>query len=307
MYLDKKFTVSVLMSTYNHCEFIETAINSILMQKCNFNVELIIADDFSTDNTQEIVNNVINKHNNGSWIKYTKHTINKGAYSNALWILNQAKNKYIALCEGDDYWTDPYKLQKQVDFLENNNEFNICYHDVFILNKKGNLKKDFINKTQKKISSKFDLAVWGNYIHTCSVVVRNNNFLENFDSEIYICDYISYMYFVNDGKIKKIEETMAVYRYGDGIWSNSSNTEKQKFIIDNIHNILKTTDDDTIKEIMKMRLNSIELFYLPKYLTKIENTSDRSVSFLINEKIPISIIFSLIIKKIILKIKLFLK
>ena len=96
MNLNKNFTVSVLMSTYNHSEFIEEAINSVLMQKCDFNVELIIADDFSSDNTKEIVNNVIKKHHNGNWIKYTRHIKNKGASSNAIWILNQSNNKYIA-------------------------------------------------------------------------------------------------------------------------------------------------------------------------------------------------------------------
>ena len=298
MNLDKNISVSVLMSTYNHSEFIEEAINSILIQKCTFKVDLIIADDFSTDNTQEIVNKIINIHINGNWIKYTRHTINKGAYSNALWILNQANNKYIALCEGDDYWTDPYKLQKQVDFLEKNQEFNLCYHDILILSENKILINDFINKTNKKITSIYDLAVWGNYIHTCSVVLRNNiDIIKKINTDINMCDYLIYMYFVNNGKIKKIDETMSVYRYGEGIWSNSSYIEKQKFMLDNIYNVLCTTQDDTIKEIMKLRLNSYSFYCLPKYLSKKEDLSVPSVSFEINEKIPTSILINVIKKK----------
>jgi glycosyltransferase involved in cell wall biosynthesis len=258
---------------------------------------------FSSDNTQEIVNKIINKHHNGNWIKYTRHTTNKGAYSNALWIISQTSNKYIAFCEGDDYWIDPYKLQKQIDFLEKSDDYNLCYHDVLILNSNGIFSNDFINKTNKLITTKYDLAVWGNYMHTCSVVVRNNKFLENYNKEFILCDYISYIQFVNDGKIKKIEEIMSVYRYVEGIWSGSSYYEKQKFILDNIFSILKTTEDDTIKKIMNLRLDSTAFYSLPNYITKIEDTTNRSFYFELNEKIPKSILLNVINKKIILKLK----
>jgi glycosyltransferase involved in cell wall biosynthesis len=110
--------VSVIMITYKHEQFIAKAIEGVLMQKCDFEVELIIADDCSPDKTEEKVFQIIKNHPKNSWIKYTKHKTNKGMISNFNWALNQCKGKYIAMCEGDDYWTDPLKLQKQVDFLE---------------------------------------------------------------------------------------------------------------------------------------------------------------------------------------------
>lgn len=119
---DTKPTVSVVMITYNHEAFIAEAIEGVLMQDADFPIEFIIADDCSPDRTNEIVQNYISNHPNGKWITYTRHPNNKGMMPNFIWALEQAKGKYIALCEGDDYWTDPLKLQKQVDFLEGNED-----------------------------------------------------------------------------------------------------------------------------------------------------------------------------------------
>lgn len=301
--MDKNVMVSVCMITYKHESFIKEAIEGVLMQIVDFPVELIIVDDCSPDFTQNIVKDIIASHPNGSWIKYFRHNTNLGVHKNSIFACNKCEGKYIASCDGDDYWIDQNKLQMQFDFLENNLEYNLCYHDVKVL-KDGDLTDDFIDKTKKQITNIYDLAVWGNYMHTCSVVLRNNiDIVKKINTNINMCDYLYYMYFVNDGKIKKIDEVLSVYRYGDGIWSKSSNIEKQKFSIDNIYSILKLTDDDTIKEIMQLRLNSYSLYSLPNYLNKIENTSDRSVSFVINEKIPISILFKIIKKKLINKFK----
>ena len=301
--MDKNVMVSVSMITYKHASFIKEAIEGVLMQIVDFPVELIIADDCSPDSTQNIVKDIIDSHPNGSWIKYFRHNTNLGMHKNAIFATSKCEGKYIAICEGDDYWIDKNKLQIQFDFLENNLEFNLCYHDVKVLKNDRDLTDDFIYKTKKQITNVYDLAVWGNYMHTCSVVVRNNNFLENYKNDFKLCDYIFYIQFVNDGKIKKIEEIMSVYRYGEGIWSGSSYYDKQKFILDNIFSILKTTDDDTVKEIMNLRLDSIAFYSLPNYITKIEDTTNRSFDFELNEKIPISILLNVINKKIILKLK----
>jgi glycosyltransferase involved in cell wall biosynthesis len=292
------------MITYNHEKYILDALNGIFKQKFNFNCELIIYDDCSSDNTENIINDHLKLNKNKLLsIIFKKNTSNIGFSRNFYSALVNCKGKYIAFCEGDDYWTDPCKLDKQVNFLEENREYNLCYHDVLILNEKGIFTKNFINKTNKHITSKYDLAVWGNYIHTCSVVVRNINILEEFNTEINLCDYISYMQFLKDGKIKKIEETMGVYRYGGGVWSSSSNKKKQKFIVDNINIIKKITIDDTINEIMELRLNSIALYSLPNYIKKTENLIDGTFNFEVNEKIPTFILISIIRKKIILNFK----
>ncbi|MCF6185625.1 MAG: glycosyltransferase, partial [Bacteroidales bacterium] len=116
-------TVSILMLTYNHEKFIAQAIESVLMQKVSFNYELIIGDDCSQDNTQKIIREYQKKH--PDIIKPVLRTKNIGANNNFVDIFKKATGKYIALLEGDDYWTDPNKLQKQVDFLEANPEYGI--------------------------------------------------------------------------------------------------------------------------------------------------------------------------------------
>lgn len=107
---------SVVMISYKHAAFIREAIEGVLMQECDFGVELIIADDASPDSTSEVVKELAS-HPNYDRVKYTKHATNKGMVDNFVWALNQAKGRYVALCEGDDYWTDPLKLQKQVDLM----------------------------------------------------------------------------------------------------------------------------------------------------------------------------------------------
>jgi glycosyltransferase involved in cell wall biosynthesis len=292
------------MITYNHEEYILDALDGIFKQKFNFNCELVIYDDCSSDNTGNIINNYLKLHKNKFLsIIYKKNRINLGFSKNIYFALLNCKGKYIAFCEGDDYWTDSLKLDKQFNFLEVNEDYNLCYHDVMILNPQGNFSKDFITKTNKKVSTIYDLAVWGNYIHTCSVVVRNNYFIEKFNSDINLCDYIFYILFVNDGKIKKIEETMSVYRYGVGIWSSSSIRKKQKFIIENINSIKSITKDDTINEIMQLRLNSITLHSLPHFISKIENLKEKSFYFELNEKISTSILIFIIKKKIFKNLK----
>src|SRR5688572_14136755 len=118
--------VSVCMITYGHEPFIREAIEGVLMQRVEFNIEFIIADDASPDGTEQIIKEYVLSHPKRHCIRYTKHESNKGMIGNLVWAIGECNGKYIALCEGDDYWTDPLKLQKQVDFLEQNNDCILC-------------------------------------------------------------------------------------------------------------------------------------------------------------------------------------
>lgn len=118
--------VSVDMITYGHENYIRQAIEGVLMQETDFEFDLIIADDCSPDDTSKIVEDIIKNHIKGYRIKYFRHKENMGMKANGMFAFEQCYGKYIAICEGDDYWTDPFKLQKQVDFLEANPEFSLC-------------------------------------------------------------------------------------------------------------------------------------------------------------------------------------
>jgi glycosyltransferase involved in cell wall biosynthesis len=128
--MENKVVVSIDMITYLHEAYITQAIEGVLMQKTNFEIELIIADDCSPDKTEEVVKNIITTHPKGHIIKYFKHESNIGMQANGMFAAKQCSGKYIAICEGDDYWTDPYKLQKQVDFLEVNEGYSSIFHNV---------------------------------------------------------------------------------------------------------------------------------------------------------------------------------
>lgn len=117
--------VSVVMITYGHEHYIAEAIHGVLMQETDFEMELIIANDKSPDNTDAVVRKIISEHAKGNIIKYTSHQENLGMIKNFNWTLNQTKGTYIAICEGDDYWTDPLKLQKQVSFLKENMDYDL--------------------------------------------------------------------------------------------------------------------------------------------------------------------------------------
>ncbi len=167
----KQPTVSVVMITYGHEAFIRQAVEGVLMQDCDFPVELIVADDCSPDNTAGVMQEIMATHPRASWIRYIRHTQNKGMMPNFIWALGQANGKYIALCEGDDYWTDPCKLQRQVDFLEGNQEYVMCYTAVE--------QRNLINGQRQNLGDKkervFELTDFmkENYAFTLTVVFRN--------------------------------------------------------------------------------------------------------------------------------------
>lgn len=133
--------VSVCMITYGHEKFIEQAINSVLMQKCDFEVELIIANDCSPDQTDEIIQNILAKHPRASWIKYIRQEQNLGMMPNFLFALNQCQGEFVAMCEGDDYWITKDKLQKQLAILESNKKIGLVYTGVTHFN---NTTREFL-------------------------------------------------------------------------------------------------------------------------------------------------------------------
>jgi glycosyltransferase involved in cell wall biosynthesis len=214
--------VSVVMITYGHEQFITQAIEGVLLQKCNFEIELIIANDCSPDRTDEIVKQLIQNHSTLNFIKYTKHFENKGMMANFVWSLNQSKGKYIALCEGDDYWNDPLKLQKQINFLEQNKEFSMCFHSVVINN--SNLNYSYHFSIPKKSILELNDLILKHYIPTCSLVFRNDCLPENFPKwfELSIVGDIPLeILLAINGNAKYFDLDMAVYRKHDlGITSN---------------------------------------------------------------------------------------
>lgn len=254
--------VSVCMITYGHEKFIEQAINGVLMQQGDFELELILSNDCSPDNSDSVIQRILQNHPNASWINYVKQEENLGMMTNFIVAMRQCKGNYIALCDGDDYWTDPYKLQKQVDFLEANPEYVLSFHKVKILKPDGSLVDDFITKVPENYENQDTLARLGNYIHTPSVVFRN--IIKELPKEFLLSpigDYFLYMILSEHGKLKYIDEEMAVYRDGVGIHSTNSQIKMAKANFKLFTLLLSYSKNEVINEILLERqLSTLDYF-----------------------------------------------
>ena len=255
-------TISVIMITYGHEKFIRQAVEGVLMQKCNFNVELIIANDASPDKTSDIVYDIIKTNPNANRIKYINRDKNIGGQNNFKDAFEQCKGKYIAHCEGDDYWTDPYKLQKQINFLETNPDYVLTFHKIKILQPNGILVDDFITKIPENYQTIEALAQYGNYIHTPSIVYKN--IINELPFEMMISpigDYFLYMIIAQHGKLKYFEESMAVYRFGVGIHSTQGHIKMAKSNFKLFTLLLSYFNDPKINQILLDRqLNAFDSF-----------------------------------------------
>ena len=230
--------VSICMITYNHEKYLKKAIDGVLMQKTNFDFELVIANDNSPDTTTLIVEDYIKCNPNGHKIKFLNNKVNMGMMPNFINAIDNCKGKYIALCEGDDYWTDENKLQKQVDFLEKNKNYAICFHLVNIDNNSEIIEDTITKKTHQKTNI-YNLAK-GNYIHTCSVVYRNHLFdsFPDYFSKAPVGDYFLHLLNSRHGKIFCINEIMANYRVHDSsYWSSKKQEERSKIWIEFLEGI----------------------------------------------------------------------
>jgi glycosyltransferase involved in cell wall biosynthesis len=188
--------VSVWVVTYNHEKYISECLNGIINQKTNFDFEVIVGEDCSTDNTRKICEEYVAKYNN---IVLLPNTKNLGLVKNWERTLNACKGKYVAMCEGDDYWNQPNKLQTQVDFLEANPDYSISFHKVNVFFEDGVKHHNlFEHLEEREFSAKEVYDKWT--ILTSSVVFRNFKEKISFPKSIYITDIFLSLYLLEKGK-----------------------------------------------------------------------------------------------------------
>jgi glycosyltransferase involved in cell wall biosynthesis len=261
--------ISVCCITYNHQDYIEDCIRGFLKQELTYNVEFLIHDDASTDQTQSLIKSLVGNDPRFKLILREKNIKSTGKAIFPL-LFKEAQGKYIAMCEGDDYWTDPLKLQKQVDFLEGNPEYSICFHRVQIL-ENGLLKSDDNDVTEKRFNKIIkknrigvnELIELGNFIHTPSVVFRKSSLPKLMPFELShstVGDFFLYILLTNENQyIKKFNEQMGVYRRGVGIYSTQSSFDMSFNILKYKTCILSFLDKEEHKEkLLKQIFLSIE-------------------------------------------------
>lgn len=227
-------TVSVAMITYNHEKYIEEAINSVLMQQCDFEVELVITNDKSTDKTDAIIKQILSTHKNASWIKYINREDNLGMMGNYIRTFTETSGKYIAICEGDDFWTDPLKLQKQVDFFKENPETSFVFHaSSFLLNsgETGTYKGNVNLSETGIISTATFLENESNTYVSASSMLRSDvvSNMPDWFKDAFVGDYPIMFLALEKGKIGYLTDNMATYRIAsEGSWSSSNLSYKKR-------------------------------------------------------------------------------
>ena len=236
--------VSVVCTTYNHELYIRECLNGFVIQRTNFPIEIIVHDDASTDSTVDIVKEYEDKYphlfNN---IYRTENWYSQGKDILGYLSTQKARGKYIAICEGDDYWTDPLKLQKQVDFLEANAGYALVYTGVQKVNSNSEpMVRNMLKGVSGNITKYF--FTQGNPIITASVCFRSKYLLEYGEEikkipfglkmgDLPLCIYISL-----HGKFKYIEDKTTSYRILNESASHSKSKERVISFIANTRDVL---------------------------------------------------------------------
>lgn len=225
--MNEEIKVSINCITYNQELYIAEAIESFLMQKTNFKFEILIHDDASTDRTAEIIKEYQKKYPNMIKPIFQKENkYSKGIKVGYEYNVKRARGKYIALCEGDDYWTDPYKLQKQVDYMEKNPECTLCIHAANEV--EGDTKKVIRANRPYRSTGKcknIDFIIkGGHFVATNSILYPKDIFINppKWYMDCPVGDYPMQIFLANEGYAYYIDEVMSTYRIrSKGSWTST--------------------------------------------------------------------------------------
>lgn len=212
--------LSVMMITYNHERFITQAIESVLAQRVDFDYEIVIGEDCSTDGTRAVIMDFHRRHP-GRIVPLLRDQ-NIGAMRNLEATLATCRGQYLALLEGDDYWTCDEKLQRQVDFLDSKPDCAICCHRVKFLDEAGSAYAEPVRHFPAG-SYKIEDLLRGNFVMTCSTVLRRDLVptLPPWLREMKLGDWPMFALAARHGTIELMDEVMAVYRvHSGGMWSS---------------------------------------------------------------------------------------
>lgn len=226
----REIVVSVSCLTYNHAPYIRQCLDGFMMQKTDFAFEVLIHDDASTDGTAEIIKEYEARYpdvikpiyeEENQWVK--------GRRGSAVFNFPRARGKYIALCEGDDYWTDPLKLQKQVSLLEENINYSCSFHVCNIVNSLGDTMLEDYPQCYKFEDSLITLEnfIGGSAIPQTLSVVFRPEVISTLPPSCRVTDIVLFYYLLKMGNAICLAENMGVYRnHSAGEWSRLSYTQK---------------------------------------------------------------------------------
>lgn len=237
---ENRVLVSISCITFNHAKYICKCLDGFLMQKTKFKFEVLIHDDASTDGAEELIREYVAKYPDIIIPLYEKvNQWTKGRRGSAVFNYPRARGKYIALCEGDDYWTDPYKLQKQVDFLEanpdyvfSNSDVDVYYDSTGKTTTNENVRIKAKNKTG--VVTGMDIITNDYYVRTLTTLFRKDILLEYINSEaadkyynkLLMGDRPLWIFLAHKGKFHYLSESTATYRIHDDSATHQTNLKK---------------------------------------------------------------------------------
>lgn len=292
--------VTVRTSTYQHCSFIKDCIEGVLMQETDFPIEFIIGEDFSTDGTREIVLEYAEKY--PEIIRVFTADYNVGSKANGLRCIRSARGKYMALCEGDDYWTDPLKLQKQIEYMEKNSNCSMTTHSALV-SLELNLSNEIIKPYDKDaiLPSKALISRNIRSLPTASKVFRTDIVKEMPDwlFSAPVGDHYLMLLAITEGYVYYFDTSMSVYRRSANSWSgrpkkldwfinhhrkhmnslNLFNIDTNGEYVDSVNDFKKLKDMELYQGVIK---NGVLDSFKKRKKYLIENLKSKAPKFFIN-------------------------
>ena len=211
--------VSIVTTTHNQEAYVRQAFDSFVAQQTDFPVEIVVADDASTDSTPAIIREYADRH--PDMFRPIFRPENLGLNQNLTGALSAARGEYVALCEGDDYWIDPLKLNKQVTLLDRQPKTAVCFHPVQVIWEDGYAKDSKFPPVYLRGKLTVDALILMNFIQTNSVVYRRLQRYDDIPADVMPLDWYLHVRHAAHGDIAMLPETMAVYRrHAEGMWHN---------------------------------------------------------------------------------------
>lgn len=225
----RELMVTIHCLVYNHEPYLRQCLDGFVMQKTNFRFEAIVHDDASTDGSANIIREYAEKYPDTIKPIYEVENQYSKRDGSIRRIMNEhTHGKYVALCEGDDYWTDPLKLQKQVDFMEANPDYSLCFHNAMILNERVEVKERITSccyfKGDQQISTEQLIEEW--CIPTASILYRKASYDQLDLPKFFSGDYTLELGLASVGKLHYIDRYMSVYRLNNGGVSSKISAHK---------------------------------------------------------------------------------
>jgi glycosyltransferase involved in cell wall biosynthesis len=223
--------VSVLILTYNHERFIAQTLESALEQSTNFPYEILVSDDYSTDATREILARY--QQQNPDKIRLLLNDRNLGMHQNFFQAFHACTGQYIAMLEGDDYWTSAEKLQKQVNFLDQHPDFSLCFHNAWVVYDEGQWEDQRYCPEDLEVVPSLERLFSVNFIPTAAVMYRQE-MVKEFPQgllKLRMIDWPLHLLYAQQGKMGYLDEIMSSYRiHAAGVWSSLSEAKRIKEI-----------------------------------------------------------------------------